>query len=1445
MGDKQPAQSVPAAPSTSPPPTTQSTDPAKTTASIQAGRPITPRKAAPVAPEMRVAQPQTSLPTRNTNGQPAAQKPPTQKTRNPQSASGNPNRWWAQLGKIRWVLALGSLGSALLAQKIANDVRVANSGEGVPPLASWLLFGLAAVLFVVAIPSSPTPPTGQPTPFLATLRALPRRRRILFLGLAGAAISCDIVATPLFIVLNSAPPNVALNWPTNTGSWLLYIVGLLLFGAAWAVWERSVPALDDRQSTVDAGRPLSEDGSTQIRETAQSSVVDRPASATGLLPSKVEWIIMGALTLLALALRLPGLDSAPPGLWFDEAQNGIVARGLMDPTAFHATFIQGFTQMGALYFYALGRILDIFGTTAIWPLRLMPAIAGTLLVPMIYLIGSRLYGWRVGVAAGVMLAVSAWNITFSRFGIASLPTVALDVGVFLCLLQGLRTGRLGYYAGAGVLMGLALQMYYPSQLVPVVLALVFLFRLVTERMRFWRAIRGGIVLVALGLVVAFLPVATFAIQHLDVYTSRAGTVSIFTPEGSDGHPDALQISLGKHALMFNYAGDGNGRHNIPTEPMLDWWMGAFFITGLGVCLLRLRRWHYFFPLMWFVASMSGGVLTVVFEAPQSHRTLETSVISALIAGIFVGELWRALTPITKRETQSATTASSPQARLLAQIRGTQPATIHVSRFTFRFSWPALLISGLALVLLFVTSVSNIDRYFNRQMNDQGVWQDMSTPDRAIGSLVAQYNKDHAVYISAVKTENPSTSYLAPGAFVLPWPGMYTFPLLDARDTVIILTPSDGYDVATIKRIYKNAVVNVVYGPDKNSPQLYSITIPTGDIVAARGVHATLYPKDPAKPPVDETLQNVEFTPTAQQAQDFDRVRLSTTFEVINYAGYRFQLAGADASQVISGSVLVDGFDVSAGTAITLGLGLHSVVATAPVSSTAGTNKLQLLWGNNIPTSVGMRPFEPAYLFDPRKIEPRGLTGIFRQGDFFDVPPAAERVDPTISFYFHLTPLPRPYTGEWLGKLYVPVDGTYMFQTEQISRSQLFIDGQQIVANSQSNTAMNAPMNLTKGLHDIRVLYEDLESFSHLYLYWTPPGLVGQYIIPSAFLLPVMGTYPDKPESGDWPTIDEADDTNWSKSAEGGDVGQSTVAGQPQPTPAEAQQPTPQPAEASTQAPPTPKGQTAVQRIQPLVTLGQSGEVLNRPKAVAVDAEGNIYIYTETDTYIRKISPDGKTQKSWVVQNKDGTPATEISALVVKDGKLLALDSASSEILTYGLDGSGGERTQLCTCFFPRGMSLSNDGNFWVADTGGSRVLKVGPDGKVIASIEGRGSEPGQFLEPASTWEAPNGTLYVVDVGNARVQSFSPDLKPITSWPIGSSIARDGNRITGDENGELVTEADSHAVVRYDPQGKELARWIYEGSTGQLIPSAITPAGSGKFVVLYPLSFVGLVFSPDK
>jgi hypothetical protein len=1313
---------------------------------------------------------------------------------------------------VSWLVALVSLGLALLAQKITSDARVADNGQGAPPLISWVLYGLAALLFVLAVPGAPPPAEKAGTPFIATLRAM--RRRSLFLALAGGALLCSVAAGVLFFSLNSTQQASVAPWPANTGSWILYLASLLLFGAAWIVWERN--------------RPNAESGSRNEESETASAPSHRIPNSTFRI--RIEWLVIVALTVLALALRVINLDSAPPGLWFDEAQNGIVARSLYASGAAHPTFIGDFTQLGALYFYVLGLVLKLLGETLVWPVRLLPALAGAALVPMIYLLGSRLYGWRVGLAAAALLAVSGWNITFSRFGMASLPTVALDVAAILCLVQALRTGRLGYYAAGGLLIGFALQMYYVAELVPVILGLVFLHRLITGRMRFWRNVRAGIAVLAVSAVVAFLPVATFAVQHPQVFMQRAGTVNIFSPEGSDNNPNALSISLNKHALMFNYAGDNNGRHNLPGDPMLDWWTGALFIAGLGVCLLRIRRWHYFFPLVWFLVALSGGVLSIVFEAPQAHRTVENSVVTALIAGIFLGEVCGALMSLVRRPT--------------TDDRRKMAGPLRLSSFVLRPSSVGLVSLALLVAVLALAGADNIDHYFNRQLNTQGVWLDMLGQDRAIADDLVQYGNTHVVYVSDAKANYQPSIYRAPNVPIIPWPSMSIFPLTNPKDTEIILTDIDSRDIVSIKRAYPNARVDVVYGPNRDQPQIFQINVPAGDISGLRGVREWVYGKDPGKPVAEQVLSAFQLDPASlaqSQASQASSVRLSSTLKTDSYGKYSFRWQGPDG-KAAPGQVLVDGFDATASSPITLATGLHSVVVSSTIAGASGTDQLLMAGQDGNYTPIG-----GDVLFDSRKIQPHGLTANFRQGTDFNAPVVLSRIDSNVSFFFHITPLPRAYTGEWVGKIYIPTTGTYTFYTEQISQSHLQIDGKELISNSGANSMESAAAQLTAGLHDIRLLFLDQDGFSHVYLYWTPPGMSGQFIIPSAFLLPVRGTYADEPESGKWPTLDEADDSVWANSAEAGmpnpapaqtSVQQSPATGSnSQSTPQQVQQP-------ASQAPAPTAGGTAPNEIQPVLVLGKGDGSLNRPKAAAVDADGNMYIYTETDTSISKFGPDGKPIKKWDVHEADGKPATEISAMVVKDGKLLALDAATSDLITYNLDGTGGDRKRLCSCFFARGMSVSNDGNLWVTDTGNNRVIKIGPEGTVLAAVDnGKGSNPGQFVEPAGAWQAPDGTLFVTDVTNQRVQSFTPDLKPIAAWPMGKSTPRDGNRVVADDKGALVTEYESAAVIRYDAQGKELSRWVYHGTANPSIPAAITPAGKGKFLVLYPYDNLAVLFTP--
>ena len=1361
--------------------------------------------------------------------------------------------------KWRWLLGVAALGLALYAGQLVEQDRVINH-LGAPSTASWLLFGLAAVLFVVGVWPLPRLLPAESPPLLAGLSS---GRRRLITGLLGLSILCALVATPLFVALNSAKPETwPPNWAVNNASWLLYILSLLFFAAAFIVWGMSAHVLSERPEYIPGDH----------------------------LPRRVEWVLMAGLFGLALILRLPGLDNVPPGIWFDEAQNGLVARQLLAPNAAHLTFISELTQMGALYFYLLGGVLELFGGT-VWPLRLLPALAGSLIAPMLYLLASRLYGWRAGLAAAGLVAVSVWNITFSRLGIASMFTVALDVAIYLCIVQAIRTGRLGYYAAGGVLLGLALQGYYVSRLVPVILLAIFVHQLITNRLRLIRAVRVGIAVFVLGAILGFLPVATFAAQNWDTYNSRISEASIFSPTGSDGQPDAFERSLSKHVLMFNFVGDINGRHNLPGRPMLDWVTAALFFAGLGTCVLRAWRWQYFFPVVWLVAATAGGVLSLLFEAPQSHRTLENSVVTALIAGIFLGEVWQMVSCALARQpedtlesaAQAQPKRTAPIARpartffpqrqrrpkvastlpvrkhtassttLPVRVRPPEPAVISASttpavdpveeerarsvesaldqaggheaiserRYSRRLA-VAMIASAVSLLAVvgWVAS-ANAYRYFEVQVKDRGVWKEMYSAEAEAARVLAQYGSTHDVYIASVYFKLPPSQYLAPEAPALEWQGMHNLPLEapPERGIVLVLDPQSAADVASIERIYPNAKFDLLRAPGPDlTPLVYTVIIPASDVSALFGVHASLYDGAGGEPREEKTLRGLDYNWDGPGVKS-GTLRMTATLKVGKSEEFRFALQSAGGPSDPNG-LLVDGYEVSAGSPISLGIGLHSIVVTDTVTTPKGITRVTWAAGATQPV-----PIAPAMLYDPRKIEPRGLTGLYRRGEGFDAEPTLSRIDPVISFYFQITPLERPYTVEWLGSLYVPETGLYGLSTEQLTSSRLFVDGNEILVNTQQNSLMQVPLDLKQGWHDMRLLYSDLQGYSHIYLYWAPPGRE-MSIIPSAFLRPKMGRYIE-PESGPLPTLDQANGNRLS--------GEGHVVNKPVPTQAPVSQPD------VTKPPSAPLGTP----ISPdLVLGGGSTQGLSGPFSAAVDEKGMIYVYTDKDAKVHKFDPAGKELATWAVEDAAGKPLVEGAVLMVKDNNLLVLDSGKSELVSFDLDGKLLGRTQLCACYYPRGFSLSSDGNFWVADTGGGKLVKVTPDGQVLATIGEVGNAPGQFIEPTSVWESPNGILFVADVGNSRVQTFGLDLKPLSTWPMGQSIARDGNRLVGTADGNvLVTQSEDKSVVLYDPAGKELGRWTYNREGAVLVPAGLSQAKEETFVVLYPKDGLGVLFKP--
>src|SRR5262249_13413575 len=153
-----------------------------------------------------------------------------------------------------------------------------------------------------------------------------------------------------------------------------------------------------------------------------------------------------------------------------------------------------------------------------------------------------LYGVRPALLAALLLAVSAWHITISRF---SFPTVFDPLfgltGLWLLTvgLQEQRTknkeqnsaaGRSLFFVlcslfFAGVFLGLALQTYHTGRVVPVIAGILFLkLRIEKIKWRNWRSIflilNSQFSILLLGFLLAAGPLLIYALNQQAAFNDR-------------------------------------------------------------------------------------------------------------------------------------------------------------------------------------------------------------------------------------------------------------------------------------------------------------------------------------------------------------------------------------------------------------------------------------------------------------------------------------------------------------------------------------------------------------------------------------------------------------------------------------------------------------------------------------------------------------------------------------------------------------------------------------------------------------------------------------------------------------------------------------------------------------------------------------------------------------
>lgn len=814
------------------------------------------------------------------------------------------------------------------------------------------------------------------------------------------------------------------------------------------------------------GLPLTDarDEGEQTQQKAEGQSLVRRIVSVGPLGA-FWWALLAVAIGLGVFFRTHEIRSLPYGIWFDEAQNGIVARQILDGD--HPVFLGGPTQLPALFFYAFAAGLKIFGDN-ITSLRAVTTAAGVLSVIFVYLTARELFDHRVGVLSAFFLAVMRWNVNFSRFAMNGIFSPLFMLTMFYFLARGLKGKGSWNFAAAGVMAAVGLQSYYSFILVPPIIVLYIVHHVIFERMLTWKRLATGARIFAAAGIIAYAPLGDWAIHHWDQFNQRANTVTITNNRTTSEWLHVAFESSKKHLLMFNADGDRNGRHNIPGAPMLDTWTGFLFVLGVGYAFWRIKSSSYFLLLLWAAVTLQSGIWSVDFEAPQAYRTVAITPAIAMLAALPLAQLWR---------------IASARPKTGGTRRGGVPSWRSPSSLT-----RTAMLGGAATVTIFVLAkagTTNYHDYFHVELVRADAWAQYATDTTFVAKEIQRYGPGPDYRVSAGFQGHPTIRFLDPDlspdrAKRFDW--ALDIPASTSNDTVYLLDQTKGPFQSWLRSVYPDAAFKDFGPPLQQDPIIaYEAVVPKDQVEALQGIQATYTPDGAPAVNVREPSLVLNWTTAAPVALP-SAAKWAGVLRAPEYRDYTltFEVPGS-ARISLDGIVVTEGVGMLSYTG-RLYKGEHTLTIDARVER-LGT--IGLSWdGEPIPPS--------AFLTYP--LQGHGLLGSFYQNENWEGDPKLVELDPLIGLHVHseLDVVGRPFTAAWAGFLDVPVAGDYAFELDAVEEGSLQIDGQTVPATPGSGKTV--PME--QGRHQIEVRLRNTRGGARLFLSWKSLAIAERQVIPA-------------------------------------------------------------------------------------------------------------------------------------------------------------------------------------------------------------------------------------------------------------------------------------------------------------------------------------------------------------
>jgi hypothetical protein len=381
-----------------------------------------------------------------------------------------------------------------------------------------------------------------------------------------------------------------------------------------------------------------------------------------------ELALPALILLLALVLRAYRLAELPQDLHGDMASHGLQARALLDGTA-GGLIGFGWANIPMVGFLPTAVAMALSGDRGLLGLGLASVVGGVLGVAGLGILLNELLGRRVALIGAALLAVSYTHVHFSRIA-EYMDPLPFAVWSLALLAIGLRRGSRMALTLSGMALALAGLGYYAGRVMWLVVPLILVYFLVTDR-RLWVEYWPELAVMALAALVAAGPLPLVFLQHPAQLLGRAPAVILFNPAvmehlrlkyGVAYDWSVVLEQLRRMLLVFNYYGDTSTQFGLP-RPMVDVLTGPLVVLGVAFGLRHVRSWACALLVLWLILVLGvGGVLTN--NAPFWPRLVIALLPAAGLAALALDRVWQAIEDAT-----GATTRRLVPAAVVALIVG--------------------------------------------------------------------------------------------------------------------------------------------------------------------------------------------------------------------------------------------------------------------------------------------------------------------------------------------------------------------------------------------------------------------------------------------------------------------------------------------------------------------------------------------------------------------------------------------------------------------------------------------------------------------------------------------------------------------------------------------------------------------------------------------------------